>query len=67
VALTGLGLLGRAGWARWVAIIVASVSFIAQLGFLGATPYPVWSLTVLGLTLAVLYALTVRWHEAGVV
>jgi hypothetical protein len=64
VALTGFGLLSAAGWARWTAIVVGSLSFIVQLGFLGSTPTPLWALTVLGLTLVVLYALIVRWDEA---
>lgn len=64
VALTGVGLLSASGWARWLAIVIASMSFVVQLGFLGATAYPLWTLTVLGLTLVVLYALIVRWGEA---
>jgi hypothetical protein len=64
LALAGVGLLSAASWARWFAIVVASLGFIVQLGFLGASPYPVWTLTVLGLTLVVLYALIVRWEEA---
>ena len=33
--LAGLGLLGGQGWARWFAIVVVALNFIAQLGFLG--------------------------------
>jgi hypothetical protein len=64
VALVGLGLLTASGWARWTAIVIGSLSFIFQLGFLGSTPYPLWALTVMGLTLVMLYALVVRWDEA---
>ena len=64
LALTGAGLLYRASWARWVAIVVASLSILLQLGFLGSSGYPLWSLTVIGLTAVVLYALMVRWHDA---
>jgi hypothetical protein len=64
VALAGVGLLSGSGWARWTAIVVASVSMIGQLGFMGSTPYPLWGLTVLSLTVVVLYALIVRWNEA---
>jgi len=64
VALAGFGLLSGATWARWTAIVIGSLSFILQLGFLGSTPYPLWGLTVMGLTLVVLYALIVRWNEA---
>jgi hypothetical protein len=64
VALAGLGLLSGASWARWLAIVVASLSFIVQLGFVGGAQYPLWALTVLALTAVVLYALIVRWDEA---
>jgi hypothetical protein len=64
VGLAGLGLLWGAGWARWLAIVVGSLGFIAQLGFVGSAQYPLWALTVLALTVVVLYALIVRWDEA---
>ena len=62
--LAGLGLLSGAGWARWVAIVVASLSIIGQLGFVGSAQYPLWALTVLALTFVVLYALIARWDDA---
>lgn len=64
LAISGVGLLSATSWARWVAIVIASLSFLVQLGFLGSSSYPLWSLTVLGLTVVVLYALIVRWDEA---
>jgi hypothetical protein len=66
LALAGVGLLGGQGWARWFAIVVVSVNFIAQLGFLGNSQYPLWSLTVMALNIIVLYALTARWSESAV-
>jgi hypothetical protein len=63
--LVGYGLLMRASWARWVAIIAISVNLIGQLGFLGSAAYPLWALTVVGLTFVILYALIVRWNEAA--
>jgi hypothetical protein len=60
----GFGLLSGATWARWFAIVVASLNFIAQLGFVGSAQYPLWALTVLALTAVVLYALIVRWNDA---
>jgi hypothetical protein len=63
VGLSGFGLLSGANWARWVAIVIASLSFFAQLGFVGSSSYPLWSLTVLVLTVIVLYALIVRWGD----
>jgi hypothetical protein len=64
LVLAGLGLLSGQGWARWFAIVVVSVNFIAQLGFLGNSQTPIWSLTVIALNIIVLYALTARWSES---
>jgi hypothetical protein len=67
VVFAGLSLLAGAGWARWFAIVVASLNFVEQLGFVGSAQYPLWALTVLGLTAVVLYALIVRWDDATAV
>jgi hypothetical protein len=64
LVLAGLGLIGGQGWARWFAILLVSLNFIAQLGFLGNSQYPLWSLTVIALNIIVLYALTARWSES---
>jgi hypothetical protein len=64
VVLTGFGLLGGAGWARWTAVVIGSLSFLLQLGFVGSSPYPLWALAGLALTVFVLYALIVRWNDA---
>ena len=64
LVLAGLGLLSAQSWARWFAIVVVSLNFIAQLGFLGNSQYPLWSLTVIALNFVVLYALTARWSES---
>jgi hypothetical protein len=64
LVLAGLGLGAGQAWARWFAIVVVSLNFIAQLGFLGNTQYPLWSLTGIALSIVVLYALTVRWSES---
>ena len=63
LALTGAALLSAKSWARWLTIVVASLNFIVQLGFVGSSQYPLWALTILGLTVLVLYALIVRWGE----
>ncbi|MFL6017910.1 MAG: hypothetical protein ACJ74V_10265 [Gaiellaceae bacterium] len=65
VLFAGFGLLSRAGWARWFAIVVGSVTFFEQLGFVGNSQYPLWALTVLFLTFMVLWALMVHWDDAG--
>jgi hypothetical protein len=64
LVLGGLGLAAGQGWARWFAIIVVGLNFIAQLGFLGNTQNTLWSLTGIALSIVVLYALTARWSES---
>jgi hypothetical protein len=64
LVLAGLGLLAGQGWARWFTIVVVSLNFFAQLGFLGNSQYPLWALTALTLNVVVLYALTARWSES---
>jgi hypothetical protein len=64
LVLGGLGLAAGQGWARWFAIIVVGLNFIAQLGFLGNTQNTLWSLTGIALSIIVLYALTARWSES---
>ena len=63
--LVGLGLVGGASWARWTAIFLISVNLIEQLGWLGNSQYPLWTLTVLTLQIIVLFALTARWSDSG--
>lgn len=62
---TGWGLTIGASWARWTAIVVGSLNFLVQLGFVGSTQYTLWALTGLALTAIVLYALIVRWEESS--
>jgi hypothetical protein len=64
LALVGIGLAAAQSWARWSAIVVVSLNILAQLGFHGNSQYPLWALTVLALSIFVLYALTVRWDES---
>jgi hypothetical protein len=63
VGLTGAALLGGKSWARWLTIVVASLNFIVQLGFVGSSQYPLWALVILTLNVLVLYALIVRWGD----
>ena len=62
--LAGLGLLGGAGWARWLAIIGVAVNAIQQIAFLANYPqaYPLWNILIVTLNILVLYALTARWQ-----
>jgi hypothetical protein len=64
LALAAFGLMAAKGWARWVTIILVSLNIFAQLGFLGNSQFPLWSLTALALNIVVLYALTARWNES---
>jgi hypothetical protein len=60
--LVGIGLFLGKGAARWLGVILAFVNAVAQIGFLAA--YPIWSTIVIALDVVVIFALTVRWHEA---
>jgi|SRR6266508_3351474 len=64
LAGAGLALAAGKGWARWFTIVVASLTVLGQLGWLGSSQYPLWTLTTVGLTVVVLYALIVHWEEA---
>ena len=64
LVITGLGLLGGAGWARWLAIIGVSINAIGQIAFMANYPqaYPLWNILIVTLNILVLYALTARWQ-----
>ncbi|MET1020276.1 MAG: hypothetical protein ABWX62_09845 [Microterricola sp.] len=64
IFITGLGLLGGAGWARWLAIIGVGINAIGQIAFMANYPqaYPLWNILIVALNVLVLYALTVRWQ-----
>jgi hypothetical protein len=64
LALVGYGVVSGASWARWVAILVVGLNFIAQLGYDGGSGYTLWSLCVIALNILVLWALIVRWDES---
>ena len=63
--LVGLGLASAQGWARWTAIILVTINLLANLGWLGNSGYPLWTLTVITLEIVVIYALTIRWGEVA--
>ncbi|MEV0788945.1 hypothetical protein [Kribbella sp. NPDC050459] len=58
----GCGLLAAQTWARITAIIVVGLHVVLQIVSIGA--YPVWSLLMIALDTAVLYALTAGWSGA---
>ena len=64
IFITGLGLLGGAGWARWLAIIAVGINAIQQIAFMANYPqaYPLWNILIVALNILVLFALTARWQ-----
>jgi hypothetical protein len=64
LVLIGFGLLGGAGWARWLAIIGVGLNAIGQIAFMANYPqaYPLWNILIVTLNILVLYALTARWQ-----
>jgi hypothetical protein len=64
LVIAGLGLLGGAGWARWLAIFGVAINAIQQVAFLSNYPqaYPLWNILIVTLNIVVLYALTARWE-----
>jgi hypothetical protein len=64
VVFAGLGLLSGSGWARWFTIVVGSLNVLGQLAFVGSSQYPLWALTIVTLSIVVLYALIVRWDDS---
>ena len=63
ILFAGFALVSGASWARWFTIVVVSINFFVQLGFVGSNQYPLWALVTLTMNILVLYALTVRWTE----
>lgn len=62
--LAGIALVGGAGWARWFAIIGASIGAVGQMAYMANYPqaYPLWNITVLALQIVVIYALVAKWE-----
>ena len=54
IFITGLGLLGGAGWARWLAIIAVGINAIQQVAFLANYPqaYPLWNILIVALNIS---------------
>lgn len=62
MTLAGGGLFSGNEGARWFAMFVVAINLIGQ--FIWFPAYPLWSIVVIALDVVVLFALTVRWHEA---
>jgi hypothetical protein len=61
VLLAGLALFRGAIWARTVGVIVAVISAIANFAWLPY--YPVWSITIIAIDVAVIWALTAHGRD----
>jgi hypothetical protein len=61
VLLAGIGLLTGNVVARAVAVVLASISLVAN--FLYIPAYPVWALTIIALDVLVIYAVTAHGGE----
>jgi hypothetical protein len=62
IACAGAGLFAGATWARFVAVIFASVSALVNVAFLAA--YPLWSAIMIAVDILVIYAVTAHGREA---
>jgi hypothetical protein len=60
--VTAFGLFAAQGWARWIAIVVAALSAIAQISIITENPW--WSLAVITLDVLVIYELAAHWQSA---
>jgi hypothetical protein len=63
VVVTGVALLVGRSAARPVALVLAYLSAIVNVGFLAA--FPAWAVIMIALDVLVIYALTVYGHEIG--
>lgn len=61
LAAGGFAVMSGLMWGRVIGIIFASLSALANLGFLAA--YPVWSVLMIALDVVVIFALTVHGAE----
>ena len=61
VAIAGVALFQGAVWARAVAVVVASLSILAN--FFWMPYYPIWSLTVIAFDAFVIWAVTVHGRD----
>jgi hypothetical protein len=63
ILIAGFSLYGGAIWARTVGVIVALISAVAA--FASVPFYPIWSIIVIALDVAVIWALTLHGRDAA--
>jgi hypothetical protein len=56
LVVVGIGVLGDNRWARIAGIVLAALSAVVNLAFVGA--YPVWAVVVIAIDIVIIYALT---------
>jgi hypothetical protein len=61
IVVAGVGLFTGKVWARFIAVPMAMVSAIVNLGFLAA--YPIWSTIMITIDILVIWAVTVHGGE----
>ena len=59
--LSGLGIMSGNGLARTVGVLVAAVSMVANFAFVPW--YPIWSIAVIAVDVAVIWALTAHGRD----
>ena len=57
--LAAAGLWTMSSWARWLAIVLAGLDAIAQVGLI--TFVPAWSILVIAIDCLIIYGLAARW------
>ena len=61
VFLAGFGLMAGQVWARTVGVVVASLSAIINFAFIPI--YPLWSIVIIAINVAVIWALTAHGRD----
>jgi hypothetical protein len=63
VLLAGFGIFKGAVWARTVGVIIATVSAVANFASIPVTAYPIWSICMIAVDVAIIWALTVHGRD----
>lgn len=61
IVLAGFAVMAGSMWGRVIGVILAVLSAMANLAFLGS--YPIWSIIVITIDVLVIYALTMHGAE----
>jgi hypothetical protein len=61
VALAGFAVFSGAVWARTIGVFLAVLSLLANFAFIPI--YPIWSITIIAVNIAVIWALTAHGRD----